>query len=107
HADVAVRLNERDEASLSTLGAALAEVGRLNEAVEAWKRLLALHPQRPDAWSNLGVTYERMGKLADAAAACRYSIALNPNYAVARMNLGSVFSKMGRVDEALGEYQAA
>ena len=50
----------------SNLGAAYASVGRLQEAVEAYRRALALVPNDPDIHENLARALSELGRAAEA-----------------------------------------
>jgi serine phosphatase RsbU (regulator of sigma subunit) len=53
--------------SLTARGAALAQAGRMDEAIHAYERLLELEPDDATALNNLGALYWRAGKRAEAA----------------------------------------
>ncbi len=52
--------------------------GNFGEAAKAFKRLLAVAPERAEAWNNFGVVLRAQGKMDEAAAAFRQSLALYP-----------------------------
>lgn len=52
--------------SLERLAAMLDRQGRRDEAIDAYRRLLAEHPERPDAWYNLGVLLRSAGRFGAA-----------------------------------------
>ena len=84
----------------NNLGAALKGLGRLDEAITAYGRAVAVKPDYPAAWSNLGEALMKAGRLEDAEAACRRAVALAPALAQAHNNLGAVLTEAGRFDEA-------
>ena len=65
--------------------------GRLNEALVALKKALALDPQNAGAHYNLGLVYDKMGKTDEAIGAYEKSIAINPGFASAYQNLGIAY----------------
>lgn len=58
--------------------AQLQRAGRLEQAVSAWRRVLELSPELPDAWYNLGLLQRRLGQFEAAlesyAQALRYGV---------------------------------
>jgi Flp pilus assembly protein TadD len=50
----------------SNLGAAYASVGRFPEAVDAYRRALALVPNDPDIHENLAQALSQLGRVAEA-----------------------------------------
>ena len=65
------------------LGNALKEQGKLEEAVEAYKKALAVKPDYAEAYSNMGVTLQQQGKLEEAIEAYNKALAIQPNNATA------------------------
>ena len=86
-------------------GVALMQLGRVDEAVAAWHRAVALG--YAPAHSNLGTALQRQGRLDEAVAAYREALRLNPGHAEAHYNLGSALQEQFRLDEAVECYQAA
>ncbi len=91
----------------SNLGAALADLGRLDEAEAAYRRAIALQPDFPAACNNLGNALKIQGRLDDAEAAYRRAIALKPDFDGAYSNLGATLAALGRTDEAELAYRQA
>lgn len=74
-------------------------------AIDLYKKGLALYPEHYSAWHNLGsiyVLYEDYNSALDAYA---HAIKYNPNYICARMNYGIVSAeKFGDFDSAITQY---
>ena len=68
-----------DYRSLSARGAALAQAGRMDEAIRAYERLLELEPDDATALNNLGALYWRAGKRAEAAELFHSASRSDPN----------------------------
>lgn len=86
--------------------------GRREEAVSAYRRVLARDPHNPVAILNLGALILERGfgdgtDLDDAIEVCRAAIALLPDPASAQALLGGLLLGAGRVDEAIEAYAAA
>jgi Flp pilus assembly protein TadD len=85
---------------------ALQNSGRLEEAVAAYRSLLAATPI-PEAWVNLGALLRRLGRETEAEAAFRSALALRENDAIALYNLANLYRDHGRKEEAEAAYANA
>ena len=65
------------------LGASRAQIGMLDEAVEAYKKCISLKPDFAEAYSNMGVALKNQSKLDEAVEAYKKAISINPEYAEA------------------------
>lgn len=74
-------------------GLAYLKVGKVEEAIAAFKKAAEVAPGYAEAVNNLGYAYEHAGKLDQAIAAYKRTIQLDPNRAVAYLNLGSAYAK--------------
>src|SRR6266566_2419745 len=72
-------------------GAVLNTAGKLDAAIAAFERVLAMRPDYPDALNNLGVAYRDARRFDAAVAAFRRAIELKPDYAQAKSNLRSSY----------------
>jgi len=81
--------------------------GKAAAALELYRRILAVHPDHPDALHFLGVLSHQLGKSADAITLIRQAIAINPQYADAYNNLGNVLKEQGQLEAALTAYRQA
>jgi tetratricopeptide (TPR) repeat protein len=81
--------------------------GRLDEAVQAAKRALALKPDYARAHYNLGTVNAKLGYLDEAIEAYKTALVFKPNYASAYYSLGVIYHKQGRLPEAVQAYKAA
>ena len=91
----------------NNLGNALADQGKLEEAIAAFRRAIQLHPNSATAYNNLGIALSAGGKLEEALAAFRRAIQLRPNYANAYNNLGNALSAGGKLEQALAAFRRA
>jgi predicted O-linked N-acetylglucosamine transferase (SPINDLY family) len=89
------------------LGCALQALGRLEDAVAAFRAALALDPAHAKTHNNLGVALEAAGDLAAAADCYRGAIARDPAMAQALYNLGNVHAQAGQPGEAIRRIGAA
>src|SRR3989440_11659736 len=91
----------------SKLGVALAQQGRLDEAIAEFSKALQLHPTYTSAYSNLANAYHAKGRLPEALAAYERALAIDPDYAIAHQNLGILYKQMGRAGEAVDHFKRA
>lgn len=85
---------------LSDYAAKISKEGKLDAAIVAIRRALALAPDHPVLLSHLGAFLWDAGQYAEAEAALRRSIAIEPEYAPSRGNLASVLGALAKYDEA-------
>tara|TARA_B100000768_G_scaffold177009_1_gene190596 strand:+ start:615 stop:2075 length:1461 start_codon:yes stop_codon:yes gene_type:complete len=89
------------------LGVSRTQIGKLDEAIEAYKKSISLKPDFALAHYNLGSTLQELGRLDEAEASFTKAIALKPNHAEAHYNLGNMLKELGRLDEAEASYKQA
>ena len=89
------------------LGAALKQIGKINESLVALQKSAELGPLDAEAHYNLGVMLQKLGKLDEAEASYRQAITLKPDFAEAHYNLGVMLQKLGKLDEAEASYRQA
>ena len=81
---------------------ALHRAGRLDEALESYRRLMAEAPRNFDAVHLAGVVALQQGRAAEAASLLSRAHALAPSHAVCAMRLALALSAFGRHEEAEG-----
>ncbi|MEW6668502.1 MAG: tetratricopeptide repeat protein [Thermodesulfobacteriota bacterium] len=91
----------------SNLGTALAEQGRMDEAIFHYLASLRINPHYAMAHNNLGNLLERQGRLDEAVAHYLEALRIRPTLAEAHHNLGNALRRQGRVDEAISHYREA
>jgi tetratricopeptide (TPR) repeat protein len=106
-ATVAVALRPGSPGAHNTLGGALHDIGRLNDAIAAFKQAIALDPKYAMAHHNLGYALTAKDRLDEAIAAYQQAIANDPKFVSAHYNLGNALVSKDRVDEAVVAYQKA
>ena len=89
------------------LGCALQALGRLDDAVAAFRAALELDPTHAKTHNNLGVALEAAGDLGGAAQCYQAAIARDPAMAQALYNLGNVRAQLGQAEEAIRQIDAA
>ena len=89
------------------LGIVLSEQGEADQAIDHYRRAVALRPDYAEAHYNLGRLLVEHGQLADAIAHYERAAAINPADAEAQNNLGVTLFGIGRPDDAIAHYQKA
>ena len=70
------------------MGIALPRANKLEEAIEAYKKALAIKPDYADAYNNMGNALQEQGKLEEAIEAYRKALSIKPDYAEALLQHG-------------------
>ena len=78
-----------------------------DQAVDAYRRAIALDPNLAIAYHGLGRVFVNMGRAADALAPMTTAVRLDPNNSFAHLNLGITLENLRRFDEALAEINEA
>jgi tetratricopeptide (TPR) repeat protein len=80
---------------------------RWDEAIEAYRRVVAIDPTYAAAWNNLGLLLHRVGRYAEARAAYAAALKQDPRCCESAYNLGSLDEDEGRMEDAIGHYRHA
>lgn len=89
-------------------GLELEETGApVDQAVDAYRKVLELNPGAAGALVNLGTIYYRQRKFAEAEKYYREAIEVDATYPLAQFNLGNLYDEQGRLKEALDHYRKA
>ena len=83
------------------------QAGRLQEAEQLYRQILAQQPRHADAIHHLGVIALQEGRDDMALDLIRRAIALNPGSSEAHSNFGTVLKGKGQLDEAIAAYRQA
>jgi len=103
----ALRLNDRNAAAHSDLGAGLRALRRHAEALASYDRAIALQPDYARAYYNRGMVLADMQRHAEALASYDRAIALRGDHAEAYANRGVVLAALRRHAEALASHDRA
>lgn len=89
-------------------GLELEETGApIEEAVEAYRKVLEYNPSAAGALVNLGTIYYRQRKFPEAEKFYRQAIVADAGYPLAQFNLGNLYDEQGRIKEAFEHYRRA
>ena len=87
------------------MGAGLAALGRLEDAIACHRRALALRPDFPEAHNSLGTALRDAGRPEEALACFRRAVALRPDYPLAHVNLAMALLARGEFAAGWQEYE--
>ena len=80
---------------------------QFTDAVQSYRRYLALAPRHVGAWTNLGVAAISAGQIEAGINALQRAVELEPKSASARVNLASALADSGRFNEAIQHAEQA
>lgn len=103
----AIRLEPGHADTHHDLGLALRQADRVDEAVDAYTRALAIRADFPAAHMSLGNARLEQGRVERSVAAFRRGLALMPAGPELYYNLGNALHAGGRGEEALAAYRRA
>ena len=86
---------------------ALHRAGKLPEAIRAYGRVDATHPQYPEAQCYRGAALFDLGKAMEALSAYDKALEARPDYADAHYNAGLALKALDRLEEAAERYRRA
>jgi tetratricopeptide (TPR) repeat protein/glycosyltransferase involved in cell wall biosynthesis len=89
------------------LGMAQQRQGRLQEAIAAYEKAIALNPTDVRNYNNLGTALRALNQPEAAIAAYRKALEHRPDYPEAYSNLGNLLRQQGDLQEAIAAYQKA
>src|SRR5260370_7598971 len=103
----AVAAKANDTNIYVSVGNALNELGKLDDAATAYRQAVELDPNSADAYNGLGTALRKQGHLAEALSLYRRAIGIRENYAEAYNGLGNAFLEDGKLAEAVQSYRQA
>ena len=88
------------------LGASLLGAGRLEEAMEQFRKSLQLHPDGVVAHNDLSTALRQSGKLDEAEVESQKALELGPKLLAPHINRVEILRQQGRLNEAVEEYKS-
>ena len=89
-------------------GLELEETGApIEQAIEAYEKVLALNPAAAGALVNLGTIYYRQRRFDLAETYYRRAVEADPQYPLAQFNLGNLYDEQGKLEDAHRHYKRA
>ena len=97
----AVNVTANNDTAYSNLGVALAEAGRLDEALADFQQALKIRPKDPEANFNIAETLAKQGKSNEAALWYDKVLKLKPGDAHTYISLAAAKIQQGKFDDAM------
>ena len=91
----------------NNLGMAWANAGKIDQAIENYKKALTLKPDCGEIYNNLGAALARAGKDDQAVECFDRAVHLQPDCADIHNNLGAALAATGKSDEGIKHYREA
>jgi tetratricopeptide (TPR) repeat protein len=91
----------------NNLGTALQEEGRPEEAIDRYKRALALQSDYTPAMNNLGTALRAAGRVDEAVAVYDDAVRANAGGATLQLNRGNALMAQGKMEEAIAAFRQA
>jgi tetratricopeptide (TPR) repeat protein len=92
---------------LNNTGNALKNLGRKEEAIEAYKQAISVDPKDAYPYNGLGNALRDLGRHEEAIKAYKQAISVDPKYAYPYNGLGNALKNLGRKEEAIEAYKQA
>ena len=89
------------------MGASAAQLGQLDQAILAFKKVLAIRPDKADAHYNMGLALKELGRVEEALQAYSKALAIKPDYAEAYNNMGNALREQDKLQEAIQAFNKA
>ena len=89
------------------LGAAFQADGRYDDAVEHYRRALALQPDYAPAYNNMASAFRAKGDVRQAVSTYQQALRVRPDYAEAHYNLANALLDAGKSEEAVDHFERA
>ena len=90
-----------------SLGIALEQSGRIEEAITCYEQVLRMDPDYAEAHNRLGNSLTQVGKPNDAIGHFQCALRIKPDYPEAHNNLGVALERSGRIQEAISQFEQA
>jgi tetratricopeptide (TPR) repeat protein len=82
-------------------------LGRRQEALATYDRILATRPNHAEAYNNRGVLLQELGRFKESLASYDKALTIQPDYAEAHNNRGVVLQQLKRPEDAVAAYDRA
>jgi tetratricopeptide (TPR) repeat protein len=102
-----LRCTSRNWLAHNNLGFALAARGQIDDAIDQYRKALAIKPDHFKAHYNLANAFAGRGQADEAVAEYLRALEIEPRDVDAHNNLGLTLASLGQVDEAIDAYRRA
>jgi tetratricopeptide (TPR) repeat protein len=100
----AIEVTKGNYLAYNNLGFYLSNHGKRDEAMEYYRKALAINPNYEDALNNLGYALAGEKKYAEAIPYYEAALRVRPDQVEVHNNLGNAFADTGKIDEAIKQY---
>jgi Flp pilus assembly protein TadD len=100
-------LNTKEVEIINQLATASLQQGKAQEAVDLYKKAIAIDPDHAETYSNIGAGLRQLGMYREALDAYDRAISLNPKSEIAHSNRGVICNDLGMFGEAHQAYSEA
>jgi tetratricopeptide (TPR) repeat protein len=91
----------------NNLGAALVDLGALEDGIGLFREVLEIKPEREDVHNNLAMALVRLQKFDEAISHYERAIEINPHFTEAYYNLANCCTMIGENERAIQNYRTA
>ena len=96
-----------DVVTWNLYGSAAAQIGEIEDAIDAFERVISLKPDFAEAYSNLGLAFQNRFQLNEALLNYKIAVSLKPDYSDAYYNMGNAQYYSGNLEGAIEAYRKA
>ena len=96
-----LQIYPKDASLWNINGAANEELGRLDDALIAYKKAITINPNNPEYYNNFGTILEKKGKFEEAIKVYNKALHIRPDYAEAHYNMGNAYKGQGELEQAI------
>jgi tetratricopeptide (TPR) repeat protein len=100
-------VTDRNYLAHNNLGNAIAELGRIEEAIDHFTEAVNIRPNFSKAHNNLGNALSRQGKNQEAIRHFYKALEVEPNFPGFHLNLGNALENQGKIEGAISHYSKA
>jgi tetratricopeptide (TPR) repeat protein len=93
--------------AMTLVGSMDADKGQLDDAIQLYRKALAIKPTYPEAHFFLGRALERKGQMDEALAEFNRALRLRPEFDAANVMVGLALARENKFDAAIAHYQVA
>jgi len=100
----AVQVTKNNYLAYNNLGFFLSSQGKINEAMENYRKSIEIEPNYEDAQNNLGYALASQRKYLEAIEHYNAALRVKPNHTEVHNNLGNALAETGHTEEAIAHY---
>jgi tetratricopeptide (TPR) repeat protein len=102
-----LQVTKDNDLAHNNIAYALAEKGKIKEAIDHYSKAISLKPYDVNIYSNRGNAYVKLGQHQQAVEDYNEAIRLKPDYAPAYINRGNAYTELGQYQMAIEDFNKA